>query len=36
MEIIKTLDGATIDPYGAWRVASKMLNIDLLKNMIVN
>ena len=34
MEIIKTLDGATIDPYGAWRVASKMLNIDLLKNMM--
>ena len=29
-EIEETLNGATIDPYGAWRVASKMLNKDLV------
>ena len=29
-EIEEMLHGATIDPYGAWRVASRMLNKDLV------
>jgi UDP-2,4-diacetamido-2,4,6-trideoxy-beta-L-altropyranose hydrolase len=32
METMNRLHGTTIDPYGAWRVASKLLGINLLKD----